>query len=63
MGTQKVQMKGVLSWLVCWACCAGPRDFWSALAAEVGQVQNIFFLTVHNFNFFVPVSWASSREG
>jgi hypothetical protein len=42
MGTQRVQMKGVLSWLVHWACRADTRDFCSALAALVSQVQNIF---------------------
>ncbi len=42
METQRVQMKGVLSWLVRWACRAGTRDFCSALAALVGPVQNIF---------------------
>jgi hypothetical protein len=41
MGTQRVQMKGVLPWLVRWAFRAGTRDFWSALAAIVGSVQNI----------------------
>jgi hypothetical protein len=50
MGTQRVQMKGVLSWLVRLAFRAGTRDFCSALAALVGPVQNILFLTVHYFN-------------
>jgi hypothetical protein len=35
-------MKGVLSWLVRWACRASDRDFCPALAALVGSVQNIF---------------------
>ncbi len=35
---------------------AGTRDFCSSLAALVGPVQNIFFLTVHYFNFFVPIA-------
>ncbi len=56
MGTQRGQTKGVLSWLVCLACRAGTRDFCSALAAQVGPVQNIFFLTVHYFNDFVPIA-------
>jgi hypothetical protein len=47
-------MKGLLPWLVCWACHAGTRDFCSALAALVGSVQNIFFLSVHFFYFCVP---------
>ncbi len=56
MGTQKVQMKGVFPWLVRWACRAGTRDFCSALAALVSPVQNIFFLAVHYFNFFVLIA-------
>ena len=66
MGTQRVQMKAVLSWLVRWACSANTIDFFSALAALVGPVQHIFFLTVHYFNAFVPIvpaSWAGSRAG
>ncbi len=39
--------KGVLPWLVRWACRAGTRDFCPALAALVSTVQNIF--TVHYF--------------
>jgi hypothetical protein len=49
-------MKGVLSWLVRLACRAGTRDFSSALAALVREGQNIFFLIVHNLNFFVPIA-------
>ncbi len=55
MGTQSVQMKGVLSWLVRWACRTGTRDFCSALAA-LYPVQNVFSLTVHYFNAFVLVT-------
>jgi hypothetical protein len=47
-------MKGVLPWLVRWACHAGY--FCSALAVLVGPVQTFFFLTVHFFNFFVPTA-------
>ncbi len=43
-------------WLVRWACRAGTRDFSSALAALIGPVQNIFFLTVHFFNAFEPIA-------
>jgi hypothetical protein len=39
MGTQKVQMKGVLPWLVRWVCYAGIRNVCSALAALFGPVQ------------------------
>jgi hypothetical protein len=35
-------MKGVLSWLVFWACRAGTSDFCSALAALVGPVKKHF---------------------
>jgi hypothetical protein len=51
MGTQRGQMKGFLSWLVRWA---SVQQILSALAALVGPVQNILFLTVHYFNSFVP---------
>jgi hypothetical protein len=40
-------MKGVLPWLVRWACWAGTRDFCPTLAALVGPVQNIIFLIAH----------------
>jgi hypothetical protein len=33
-GSQRVQMQGVLPWLVRWACCvSGTRDFCSVLVA------------------------------
>jgi hypothetical protein len=56
MGTQSVQMKGVLHWLVCWALQEGTKDFCPAVAALVSPVQNSFFLTVHYFNTFVPIA-------
>jgi hypothetical protein len=56
MGTQRVQMEEVFPWLVRWSCRAGPRVFCSALAALVGPVQNIVFLTVHFFYSFVPIA-------
>jgi hypothetical protein len=51
-------MKGVFPWLVhCrWTCCARTRDFCSALAAQVGPVQIIFFFTIHYFNSIVPIA-------
>ncbi len=49
-------MKGVFPWLVPWACSADTRDFCFALAALVGQVQNIFFLTGHYFKSFGPIA-------
>ncbi len=56
MGTQRVQIKGLLLWLVRFACRAGRRDFCSALAALVGPLQTILFLTVHYFNSLVPIA-------
>jgi hypothetical protein len=55
-------MKGVLSWLVGWACRADTRDFSSALAAPVGPVQNIFFLTIRYLNSFDPIAQQPGRE-
>ncbi len=55
-GDQRGQMKGVLPWLVPWACRGSTKDFCSALAALVGPVENIFFLTVHYFNYFFPIA-------
>ncbi len=65
MGTQRVQIKGVLLWLIRRACRAYTRDFYSALAALVGPVQNSF---PHRtlFQCLCPhcqASWASSRAG
>jgi hypothetical protein len=42
VGTQKVQMKGIIPWLVRWACRAGASDFCSALAALFGPVTKYF---------------------
>jgi hypothetical protein len=49
-------MKGVHPWLVRWATRDGTRDFSSAFAALVGQVQNICFLTAHYFTSFLPIA-------
>jgi hypothetical protein len=49
-------MKGVLPWLIRWACRAGTRDFCPALAALVGPVQNTFFRIVQYFNSFFPIA-------
>ncbi len=66
MGTQRVQKKGVLPWLVRWALHAGTRDFCPALAALVRPVQNIFFLAVHYFFQLIcphrPLSWAVVQD-
>jgi hypothetical protein len=56
MGTHKIKMKEVLPSLVRWALYAGTSDFCPALVALVGPVQNIFFLTVHYDNLFVPIA-------
>jgi hypothetical protein len=39
-------MKGVLPWLVLWACRAGTRYFCFALDALVAQNNNICFFTI-----------------
>jgi hypothetical protein len=62
MGTQRVQMKGVLPCLVRWACRAGTRYFFPALAALVGPVQYIFSLAVYYFNSFVPIAQEDGQE-
>jgi hypothetical protein len=49
-------MNEVLPRLVRCSCHAGTRDFCPALAALVGPVQNNFFLTIHYFNSFVPIT-------
>jgi hypothetical protein len=59
-GTQRVQLKEVLPWLVCWACRTGTQEFCSALAALVGRVQNYFFQFLCPCR---PASWAISRAG
>jgi hypothetical protein len=42
MGTQRVQMEGVLPWFLRWSRRAGTRDFYLAFASLVNLVQNIF---------------------
>ncbi len=57
MGTQRVQMKGVLPWLVRWACHASTRDFCSALAALVGKILIFFFPhRIYYFNSFDTIA-------
>jgi hypothetical protein len=56
MGALGVQIKGVLPWLVRWACRAGTRDFCPALAALVSPVQNITFFTALFFTILVPIA-------
>jgi hypothetical protein len=47
-------MKGVLPRMAGWL--VGTRDFGPVLAALLGPVQKIFFLTVHFFASFVPIA-------
>ncbi len=49
MGSQIVQMKGALPWLVRWACL--PHG-----CSVVLPIQNICFLTVHYLNSFVLIA-------
>jgi hypothetical protein len=56
IGTQRVQMKGVLPWLVRQACCAG-----SALAALVGPIYKIFFSSPCTIS--IPGSPSPSKLG
>jgi hypothetical protein len=55
-------MKGVLLWFVHWACHAGAKDFCLTLAALVGPVENIFFLTVYYFYSVVPSPCKLGRQ-
>jgi hypothetical protein len=53
MGTQRGQMKGVLPWLVRWACRARKRYFCFALrGALVGPFQIIFS---SQYTIFIPL--------
>ncbi len=59
-------MKEVLSWLVLWACRAGTRDFYPALAALVSPLQNVFFSSPYSISIYVstsPSNLDSSRAG
>jgi hypothetical protein len=57
MVTQRVQMKGILSWLIPCTRRAGTRDYYPALATLVSTVQNIFFPSpVHYFTLCDPIS-------
>jgi hypothetical protein len=44
MGTERVQMKGALPWLVYWALHASTRGFCLASAALLGTVQNMYYV-------------------
>jgi hypothetical protein len=61
MSTHRVHRKGLLPWLVNWACChAGTRDFCSALAALVSPVQNIFSSP---YDVSIPLFLSPSKLG
>jgi hypothetical protein len=60
MGTQRGQMKGVLSWPVPWACRAGTRDLCSPLASLVGPLQ-IGYDTKRCYATFL-IQWQNIRE-
>jgi hypothetical protein len=65
-GTQRLQMKGVLSWLLCWAFRDGTIGFCSALAALVGSVQKNFFSHRTLFQILCPhrpTIWAGILAG
>jgi hypothetical protein len=55
-------MKAALRWLVRWARRAGMRDFYSALAALVSSVQNIFPVCTLSIKCpYNPATLAGSR--
>jgi hypothetical protein len=43
----RLQMNGVIPWLVRWARRAGTIEFYPASAALVSPVQNIFFSSIY----------------
>jgi hypothetical protein len=55
MGTHRVQMKGILphGWFV-GLLVPVQEIYHSVLAALVGSIQNVFFLTIHYFNSLPP---------
>jgi hypothetical protein len=56
-----VTIKGILSWFVRWAPCAGKIDFCPALAALVSPVQTIIFFTPHFFILLVSIARAPGQ--
>ncbi len=56
MGTQRVQMKGVLPWLVLGGLSCQYKRFLFSLGCSSQPSTNIFFLTIHFFNSFVSVN-------
>ncbi len=62
MGAQGEKIKGVLPWLVRWACRSGTRYFCPASAALVSPVENKFFSRRTLFKLS-PSKLAGSRAG
>ncbi len=62
MGTQRGQMKGVLSWLARWACRAGKKYICSVFAALVCPSTKYFFPQLTLFPFLCPVAQLVGRQ-
>jgi hypothetical protein len=56
MVTYGEQMKGVRPWLVPWACRAGKRDFYPALAALFQPSKKDFFCYRALFHLGVSIA-------
>jgi hypothetical protein len=59
-------MKGVLPWLVRWACRASTRNFLSCLGCSIRPSSKYVFPHCPLFQFICPhrpASWAGSRAG
>ncbi len=56
MGTQRVQMKGVLPWLVGWACNAGASDFCPAFVCSIRPSAKYFFSHHTLFQCICPIA-------
>jgi hypothetical protein len=68
MGTQRVQMNGVLPWLVRWTRRAGTIDIFFCLGCSSQPSTKYYFLTAHFFTLLVPIAlqpgyWAGRRAG
>ncbi len=62
METQRVQIKGILSWLVSWAHCAGTRMCLSCFSSQASKIfpHGTLFQCICPHR---PASWAGSRDG
>ncbi len=61
MGTQRVQIKGILPWLVRWACRAGTRDFWYCLGCSSRPSTKLVFSSMYTIS--IPLSPSPSKLG